>query len=661
MAEISSTRPDPDQLLAQIKEEETLEKKRGYLKVFLGYAAGVGKTYRMLSEGQILKSKGEDVLIGLVETHGRAETNALTRGLEQIPRIVIQHHGVQLHEFDLDKALQRKPSIILLDELAHTNAEGMRHTKRYHDIDELLNQGISVYTTLNIQHIESVHDVVSQIAGIKVYETVPDSLLDKADKIELVDIPPEELLQRFKDGKVYVPEKARTAILKFFRKGNLLALRELALRYTARHVDTAMLSYKKLQGIRNTWVVGSRLIVCVSPSPLSEHPIRVAHRLAEDLRAQWYAIYVESLRQGALNKNLQLQLDKNLRLAQDLGAEVVRTTGTSPADEIVAFAKTKNATLIIVGYSGQPRIQRLLKGSLLNSLMEKCSPIQLLMVGNPQEMPKPVVEKIEKTIRHPQVKGTLIAVFTIALSTLIMKLMYPYLHITNIALLYMVPIVVSSYLSGLSGGIVASICAVLCLNFFFIPPIYTFNVNDFSYLPTFFVLLFVGISTSMLSDIVRKQNLATRKREKYLSLLYEFSRDLLYSIGFIELLERSTLDLATLFNCETAILMPDSSEHLVIRARAGDFLSLGDHEIGIASWALQNGKAAGRNTDTLSSSHFMFIPLLGKKGALGVLAIGRPLSQPFLNMEEEFQLESFISIIALAIDNALQASLSSMH
>jgi two-component system sensor histidine kinase KdpD len=660
MAETSS-RPDPDQLLAQLKEEETSEKKRGYLKVFLGYAAGVGKTYRMLSEGQLLKSKGEDVLIGLVETHGRAETNALTRGLEQMPRITIPHHGIQLHEFDLDEALKRKPSIILLDELAHTNAEGMRHTKRYLDVEELLNQGISVYTTLNIQHIESVHDVVSQITGIKVFETVPDSLLDKADKIELVDLPPEELLQRFRDGKVYVPEKARTAIQKFFRKGNLLALRELALRYTARHVDTAMLSYKKLRGIRNTWVVGSRLIVCVSPSPLSEHPIRVAHRLAEDLRAEWYAVYVESLRQGTLNKNQQLQLDKNLQLAQDLGAEVIRTSGTSPADEIVSFARSKNATLIIVGYSGQNRLQQLFKGSLLNSLIQKCSPIQLLMVGNPQEAAKPIVSKVEKTIKHPQVKGPLIAVSTIALSTLAMKLLHPYLDITNTALLYMVPIVASSYLSGLSGGILASICAVLCLNFFFIPPIFTFNVSDFSYLPTFFVLLFVGISTSLLSDIVRKQNLATRRREKYLSLLYEFSRDLFYSIGFIELLERSTLDLATLFNCEAVILIPDSSGHLSIRARAGDSLSLGEHEIGIASWVMQHGKAAGRNTDTLSSSHFKFIPLLGKKGSLGVLAIGRPLSQSFLNLEEEFQLESFISIIALAMENAIQASSAYKH
>lgn len=653
MTESDITRPDPDRLLEKIRSEETPSQKKGYLKIFLGYCAGVGKTYRMLSEGQALHRQHQNVVIGIVETHGRKETIALTKGLEEIPRTSQDYRGITLTEFDIDKALELKPQILLLDELAHTNNPGSRHPKRYQDVEELLEQGISVYTTLNIQHIESVQDIVQQITGIGVQETVPDRILERADKIELVDLPPEELLQRLSEGKVYVPEKARTAVEKFFRKGNLLALRELALRYTARRVDEAMMSYMYLQGIRGPWGVGSKLLVCVSPSPLSEHPIRVTQRLAEDLKAEWFAVYVETPRQGTLQESRRLQLDKNLQMAEDSGAKIIRLNGLNPADEILEFARTQNITLIISGFSGQSRWQRLLKGSLVNELIEKSSPIQVLVVGS-QKAKYPSVRPLRKALDKSKIlQEIMVPAGSIAIMTAFCWLVQPWLNITNIALLYLLPIVFSSLVRGRLGGIVASVLAVMCFNFFFIHPVFTFSVSDFQFLPTFLVLFIVGLTTSLLSDIIQKQTEAARKRERFISLLYEFSRDLMHAIGLVELLDRSTEDLSALFNCESYILLPDSNGKLTIYSQSGDELLMDEREIGIAAWSMSHNKPAGRGTDTLTSSPFRFIPLIGEKETLGVLAIGRPQDKTFFSLEEEYQLESFVGLISLALEHAI--------
>ncbi len=374
-------RPDPDELLKRIKEEEQVkQRKKGYLKIFLGYVAGVGKTYRMLSEARFLKDKGLDVVIGLVETHGRDETENLLKGLEIIPRKKIEYGGILLDEMDIESILDRKPEFVLVDELAHTNVPGSWHTKRYNDVEEILDAGINVYTTLNVQHIESVKDIIHQITGVKVRETVPDRIIEIADKIEIVDLPTEELLQRLEEGKVYIPEKAQQAILKFFKERNLVALRELVLRYATRWVDYDMQRRLENEGILGPWEASSRIMVCINSRASSENLIRLAHRYADNFNAEWLAVYVEPSYKFKMGNEESLQLEKNLELAEEIGGKVFRLTGVDIAEEIVSFAKSKNISLIVIGHSERSRIEAWIRGSVVNEIIRKGSPIQVLVV-----------------------------------------------------------------------------------------------------------------------------------------------------------------------------------------------------------------------------------------------------------------------------------------
>jgi two-component system, OmpR family, sensor histidine kinase KdpD len=647
---IMNDRPNPDQLLNRIQEEEKLQKRQGgFLKVFLGFVAGVGKTYRMLNEAQALKEKGEDVIIGIVETHGRSETEELTVGLDRAPLLNIDYNGIILNEFNLDFILQRKPKYVLVDELAHTNVPGTLYTKRFLDVEELLNAGINVYTTLNIQHIESVNDIIYQITKIEVKETVPDRILDRADKIELVDLPIEELLQRLEEGKVYIPDMAKLAAQNYFKEGTLLALRELALRYTAKHVDTAMLSYMKLQGIKGPWPVGSRILVCVSPSPLSEQPIRVGQRLADDLKAEWYAVFVESPRLGLMPEVNRLSLEKNFRLAEGLGAKVVRLSSNKPSEEILSFARSKNVTLIIIGFSLRSRFQQIMRGSLLNEIIDKSAPIQVLVVGDSKKeiTKRPKAQDDKKKYWQPL--G--MAFFSVAITTGICLLLKSSIGVTNIALLYLIPIVLTALLSGLLGGITASLLAVVSFDFLFVPPVFSFTVYDIRYLPTFIVLLFIGIVTSFLADNLKKQTEASKNQAKFISLLYEFSRDLFYAIGLVDLLDRITSDISSMFNCEVAIILPNRDNKLVIKSKTDGTLAFKNHEMSIVSWVYEHQQPAGRGTETLTSSSWRFIPLNVKDETLGIIALGKLPNTSFLSLDQEYLLESFLSVATLAIKN----------
>ncbi|MFB3894936.1 MAG: DUF4118 domain-containing protein [bacterium] len=645
-------RPNPDQLLSRIQQEEKLRNPHGgFLKVFLGYVAGVGKTYRMLNEAQSLKEKGEDVVIGIVETHGRSETEELTVGLERAPLLEKDYNGILIKEFNLEFILQRKPRYVLVDELAHTNVPGTLHGKRFLDVEELLNAGINVYTTLNIQHIESVNDIIYQITQIQVKETVPDWILDRADKIELVDLPVEELLQRLSEGKVYIPDMAKLAAQNYFKEGTLLALRELALRYTAKHVDTAMLSYMKLKGIKGPWPVGSRILVCVSPSPLSEQPIRVAQRLADDLKAEWFAVFVESPRLGPISELDRIGLEKNFRLAESLGAKVVRLSSDKPSDEIISFAHSKNVTLIVIGFSLRSKFQQLVKGSLLNQIIDRSAPIQVLVVGDSKkEITKRPKEPSDKK-KH--LKALAIAILSTAITTVICLLLKSSIGLTNIALLFLVPIVLSSLLTGLVGGITASVIAVLSFDLLFVPPVYSFTVYDIKYLPTFIVILSIGIITSFLTDNLKKQTEASRNQAKFISLLYEFSRDLFYAIGLVDLLDRITSDISSMFNCDVVLMLPNQEKKLTVKSRTGDSMAFKDHEMGIAAWVYEHQTPAGRGTETLTSSSWRFIPLNIKEETLGIIAIGKKPDLAFLSLDQENLLESFLSVAALAIKNYL--------
>ncbi|NJL59947.1 MAG: sensor histidine kinase KdpD, partial [Desulfobacteraceae bacterium] len=548
------SRKNPEYFLNLLHEESTQSEKsaKGRLKIFLGYVAGVGKTYRMLSEAMLLCENKEDVIAGIVETHGREETEALLFAVDVFPRKKTEYGGIMLEEMDLDGILARKPGYVLVDELAHTNVPGSRHEKRYQDVEELLNAGIHVFTCLNVQHLESINDIVYQISGVRVKETVPDRILEMADKIELVDLPTDQLLQRLKEGKVYVPEKARTAASRFFKQANLLALRELALRYAANRVEDDILTYKKAHGVKGAIPAGSKLLVCVSGSPSSQELIRITHRYADELRSEWFAVYVQSP-QG-INKGWE-QLNRNLHLAEELGAKIVRLSGNTISDEVTGFAKSKNVRLMVIGYSRRSRIQQIMKGSIIEETVRKSYPIQVLIAsGNQNNITLPPKEKSLIKFQKSYIKTVITGIFSVSLTTAVLYFMQTFLHTSDIGMLYIIPIVLSSMLYGMPGGIFASVFSVLAFNFFFTEPYFTFYIYDKHFGITFAVLMFVGIITSFLADIVKRQSEAAKEREKFLSILYDFSKKLLQSQNFEKLLTRIVSTVSELFDAKTCIL-----------------------------------------------------------------------------------------------------------
>lgn len=643
-------RPDPDELLKKIKKEvQVKEREKGYLKIFLGYVAGVGKTYRMLYEARFLREEGQDVVVGLVETHGRIETEELLKGLEIVPRQRIEYKGITLGELDIDAVLKRKPSYVLVDELAHTNVSGSRHLKRYHDIEELLNAGITVYTTLNIQHIESVNDIVRQITGVEVKETVPDRIVEIADKIEIVDLPIEELIGRLKEGKVYIPGKAKQAMEKFFSEKNLVALRELALRYATVHVDYDMDYYLKKENILGPWDTSNRIMACISTSASSKRLIRIAHRFADRFNAEWFAVYVEPSYGFRMKPEELKQLEKNLELAEELDGKVFRLTG-SISDEIVSFASSKNITLILMGHSERSQIQEFITGSVINKVIRK-SDAQVLVVEN--EHKKKETNKSLKTdpkSNRYNWKPYALSFLSIGFTVIICLLIRPFIEAINIPMIFIIPVVLTSLISGRNAGILASLLAVASFDFFFVPPYFSFSIADVRFIPTFLVLFIVGIITSLLADTVKKQVEYTRQRETFISSLYDLSRDLLSSSNLNDILERSTEYISESFNYDVLIILPDDKNDLKVVSHSGNNKNFDDHEMGVSNWVFEHKKAAGLGTETLSSSQWYHIPLKVQKESLGVLTMAPDTT---INSEQKHLIEAFASVISLAISNSL--------
>lgn len=642
-------RPDPDELLNIIQEEEVKKNRQiGYLKIFLGYVAGVGKTYKMLSEAHVLKDKNKDVVVGLAETHGRKETEELLKDLEVIPRQKIEYKGITLEELDLDAVLKRKPEIALVDELAHTNVPNVRHLKRYNDVEELLNAGINVYTTLNIQHIESINDIIRQITGVEVKETVPDRIIEMADKIELVDLPIDELVERLHEGKVYIPEKAQQAMEKFFKRKNLVALRELSLRYATVHVDYDMDRYLKKENILGPWETSNRILVCISPNASSKRLVRIAHRLADRFNAEWFAVYVEPSYVFNMKPEEKIQLEKNLELAEELDGRVFRLTG-SISDEIVSFARSKNITLILMGHSNRSRIQEFIAGSVINQVTKK-SDAQILVVEN-ETTKTDTIGSFKKDYSSHEInwKPYAASFLSIGLTLIICLLIRQFVEAINIPMIFIIPVVVTSLISGRNAGILASLLAVLAFDFFFVHPFYTFSVEDVLFIPTFIVLFIVGIITSLLADTVKKQVEYTRQREAFIASLYDLSRDLLSSQGQEDVLEKSTKYISESFNCGVVILLPDKENKLDIVSSFGTKTEFNEHEKGVATWALEQGKEAGNSTETLSSSKWLHVPLKVKKGTIGVLSIA---TETNINKEQKHLIEAFASVISLALSNS---------
>lgn len=644
---MTDNRPNPEEFLKRIQVEEEqneTQSGKGHLKIFLGFCAGVGKTYHMLEETRQAVKSGINAVIGVVETHGRKETQALLEDLTIIPRKKTEYNGISLEEMDIDKILELKPKLVIVDELAHTNVPNSRHEKRYQDVEELINAGINVFSTLNIQHIESQIDVVQQITHVKIHETVPDTILEMADEVELVDLTSEKLLERLHEGKVYIPEKAKQATQKFFRKGNLLALRELALRYTAKRVDEDVLSYKQRFDIKTPWSVSARLLVGFSPSPTSERLLRMTHRMASDMGAEWFAVYVQSAKQQIeISESARNQLDKNIRLAEELGAKVVSLSGNIIADEIINFAKENNITLIVAGLSHRSRIEEIFKGSVLNELTKKSGQIDVLIVGNDNK-PKSIskVFKMHKEDYKPYLISFLMVVAIIAFGWVSRSWGEP----LNTAMFLLLPVIISSILWETRVGLFTALVAIGAFDFFLIPPYLTFRVADVRYMPSFFVFIIISLILSFLSKGIRWQNETTRHRERFLSALYSFSREIMTAGNLEEILNNATTHISEAFQSNVVILLPDENNQLQVREKQGG-IEFNEKEKGVALWVYKNGQVAGKNTQTLASANWHYLPLKSEETTFGVLGFTPNSQEGFLSSEQQRLLESFANIIAM--------------
>ncbi len=617
-------RPNPDQLLARVQAEEA-QQARGKLKIFFGASAGVGKTFVMLQAAHGRQVEGVDVVVGYVETHGRAETDELLHGLEILPTKSVEYRSAHLREFDLDAALLRQPTLILVDELAHTNTPApdghARHAKRWQDVEELLDAGINVYTTVNVQHLESLNDVVAQITNIIVRETVPDRILEQADEVELVDLPPDELLQRLREGKVYAPEQAAHASANFFRKGNLIALRELALRRTADRVDEQMQRYRQDHAIPTTWPTQERLLVCVSPSPLSTRLLRATRRMANRLRAEWVVVYVETPAHVRLAENARDRIIQTLRLAEQLGAETVILYGAHASEEILRYARQRNVTKIVVGKPRRSRWRELLFGSVVDDLVRASAEIDVYVISGEQErVTAPVRQAVQLTSGwFAYLKGISVVVACTCLANVVT----PHLELSNLIMLYLLGVMVVALCCGRGPSIVASVLSVAAFDFFFVQPYLTFAVANVQYLVTFAVMLIVAIVISTLTVQIRAQADVAGQRERRTAALYAMTRELASTRGLNNLLGVAIHHSNDVFESETAILLPNRQGQL--QMPDGPIFAGADNgrELGVAQWVYAHKQMAGLNTDTLPNTSAIYLPLVAARhrGRVGCPAL----------------------------------------
>jgi len=648
-------RVDPDELLARMRREEA-RARRGRLKIFFGAAPGVGKSYAMLEAARKLAAEHVDIVVGYVELHGRADTERLLEGLEVLPPQRLDHRGVTLTEFDVDAALKRHPRVVCVDELAHSNHAGARHPKRWMDVEELLVAGIDVYTTVNVQHIESLNDVVAQITGVHVRETVPDRVFDAADEVELVDLPPDELLQRLREGKVYASEKTGQALTSFFRKGNLIALRELALRTTADRVDAALRAYREDHAIVETWAAGERVLVCIGPDPLSERVVRAARRLATALHAGWIAVYVETPALTRLPRAARDRVLANLKLAETLGAETANLSGESVAGELIAYARRRNVSKIILGKPSRPRWHDRLRPSLVDEIARQSGAIDVYVISGEAGEQTTQPRRMRRTSPWQAYARSAAVVGAI---TLLCELLYAYVELTNLVMLYLLGTVYVAARIGRGPSALVAVLSVCLFDFLFVPPIYSFAVSDAQYLITFGVMLATGLVISHFAARGKRQAAVARARERRTNELYALSRELAQSRNVDELGRIVIRHILADIDGEAAVLLPDAHGHLLDPAH---FCTRGaatanatrypvpGNDLGIAQWAYDHRQKAGRNTDTLASADAIYLPLNALKRCIGVIGL-RPADPSRLDAPEQMQLiESFVNQAAVAME-----------
>ncbi len=647
---MAERRPTPEEMLKRAADDEA-RATRGRLKVFFGAAPGVGKTYAMLEAVQARRREGTDIVIGWLEPHGRAETEALAAGVERLAPRRVEYRGVELFEFDLDGALARRPKILVVDELAHTNAAGSRHARRWQDVEELLAAGIDVYTTLNVQHVESLNDVVAQITGVTVRETVPDSLFDRADEIELIDLPPDDLLVRLRQGKVYVPAQAERAVQNFFQKGNLIALRELALRRTAERVDAQAAEWKREQGISTPWSTRERLLVAVDDSARAANVVRGAYRMAARLRAPWIAMWVETPAFQSFKEEDRERVEATLDLAERLGAEPLVVRGENLADEILAVARERNVTRIVVGKPLGSRRFFGWRAPLVEELIRRSGDTEVLVTSG-DEAETPPEPRARISVRSTPMQFAW-ALAVVCVSTAICWWSRSVLTMADQAMIYLVGVLIVASRMPRAPSLFAAVASVGALDFFFVPPFFTFNVSDLRYLLTFVVMLAVGLIVSSFTVRLREQAEAARQRERRTAALYAMSRQFVIETGVGEIAATAGAAVRELLDTEALVMLAERGGKLQICGGSTKGAELSESELAVARWVFENGRLAGHGTDTLPASEWLFIPMIGTGGHLGIfgIALGRRSEPP---SPSQWQIvETFVAQTALALERAL--------
>lgn len=644
-----SMRPSPDALL-----EEAAKETRGRLKIFLGAAPGVGKTYEMLMSGRAQKSDGCDVVIGVVETHGRAETEALIDGFEIIPRTRIAYKGQFLEEMNLDAILQRRPQLVLVDELAHSNAPGSRHPKRYLDVLEILEHGIDVYTTLNIQHVESLNDVVAQITRIRVRETVPDLIIDRADDVEIIDITPNDLIKRLQEGKVYLPTTARRAVENYFSPGNLTALRELALRRTAERVDQQLLTQMQARAIKGPWPASERILVCVSEDPRSAGLVRYAKRLADRLHGQWTAIYVEGMRHTQITDEARDRIADALRLAQALEGDAVTIPAGEGriANDVITYAEANNYTHIVIGKSTRSRWFEMRHGSIVHELLRRAGNISVHVVAG-----------IETTEARGAAKAQVAAEprkplqwTTYAISTLIVSMaaaigmpLYPFIGVEHIGMIFLTAVVIVAVRHGLKPSLYASVVAALAYNFFFTEPYHTLFISRPREIISVVFFTIVAVIVSNVAAHARAQAVAAKARTRTTESLYSFSRKLAGAGVLEDVLWATAYQMASMLKVRVVILLPENGT-VAVRAGYPPDDTLVDADIAAARWAWEHNRPAGRGADTLPGAKRLYVPLITGNTPVGIVGLDSDKAGPLLTPEQQRLFDALGDQAAVAIE-----------
>ena len=644
-------RPSPEALLEAARKEEG---RIGKLRIFVGAAPGVGKTYEMLLQARARKADGYDVLVGVVETHGRKETEALLEGLEIVPRRRVEYRSQWLEEMDLDAIIARRPQIVLVDELAHTNAPGSRHPKRYLDVEELLGKGIDVYSTVNIQHIESLNDVVAQITHVRVRETVPDSVFDRADAVELVDLTPDDLIERLKEGKVYVPKQAERALTHFFSPANLTALRELALRRTAERVDEQLLIQMQAGAIAGPWAAGERILVCVSEDPRAAGLVRYGKRLADRLHGLWTALYIESRRSLQYTEEERDRIADTLRLAESLGGEAVTIPSADRriADDVIGYAQAHNVTQIVIGKSSRSRWFEILHGSVVHDLVRRSGNISVHVIAGDDISGEPIAQKTVRTAEASKPfdpRPYAFALLTIAVAVGLGMAVWPWIGSKAVDLLFITGVVAVAVRFGLWPSLFASVVSALCYNFFFTEPFYIFMISEPADAVAVVFFFIVSILVSNVAARARIQAVTAMARARSTELLYAFSRKLAGAGTLDDVLWATAYQTAVMLKVNVVLLLPEDGS-IAVKAGYPPEDTLDSADLAAAKWAWESKRSAGRGSDTLPGAKRLFLPMNTGRGAVGIVGIDSEKPGPLLTPDQRRLLDALMDQSALAIE-----------